>query len=82
MQKIRALKFNELAKLVYRDSVEQKHQDRSRLALELVNGAVAGNASNVPSKMKLKTIADTSVPTAPLAEALLKHLIEVPCLRC
>ena len=71
-QALGQLKFPALARLLYRDTVRQKHQDRSRLREELNRKGPTTKA--LPSQAKAKAIADASAPTTPLAEIALKHL--------
>lgn len=66
--------FGNLARLLYRDTLKQKHQNRSRLLQELKSGSDKKTKA-LPSKEKAKAIANTA--STPLAEVLLQHVIAV-----
>lgn len=74
--KLTHFSFAQLAKLVYRDNVEQKHDDKSGLLKEIKDkGKGVAALEDCPSKVKAKTIADKRVATTPMAEVMLKQLI-------
>ena len=72
------MRFSKLARLLYRDTVEQKHQERDRLLKEIKDFEAKIEKTN-PSKQKAKAIADTKIPSTPLAEVLIKHILAVTC---
>ena len=69
------MSFSKLSGMLYRDSVAQKHQDRSRLEKELQDKNTNTSKPIAPSKAKMKAIAHTD--SAPVVEILLKHILKV-----
>lgn len=72
--KLAQSKFPMLARLLYRDSLKQKHQDQSRLREELVKKGDKGEQLS-RGQAKVKSLAAATVESTPLADMTLKHLI-------
>ena len=73
-RQMRQMSFSKLSGMLYRDSVVQKHQDRSRLEKELQDKTIKTSKAIAPSKAKMKAIAD--IDSAPVVEILLKHILK------
>ena len=71
---LRRLKFPEVAALLYRDNIRQKHATRSRLAAELEN-------KKATEALALKRFITEEKPPAcvdPMVEMFIEHLLVAP----
>lgn len=67
------LQFHELAALVYRDNINIKHDNRKRLAEELVRKK---RPEILARKARMKALADQAKPSPNLlAEIIIEHLL-------
>lgn len=66
-------KFSSLSRLLYRDTLKQKHSDQPEILKQIKNSANTA-ADSRPSHAKAKMIRE-GAETLPLAEVLLKHLL-------